>query len=173
VEQEAVAIVIRTHLAQAFKFPSSSMAPTLLIGDHLIVDKRAYNLREPQRGDLVVFIYPPDRSKVFIKRVIGLPGETVELRNKHVLINGSEVGDSHAKFSDDDRTVAPRDSMAPFSLPHGSYFVVGDNRDRSYDSRFWGPVAREDLLGRARVIYFSWDTDASRVRWDRIGRLLE
>ncbi len=172
VEQGSLMGVMRTHVA-AFSFPSGSMLLTVLSGDHFLVDKRAYASKELQRGDLVVFISPKDRSKLFLKRVMGLPGEQIEIRNKRVVVNGAEISNPYAYFSDETQLVGRRDTMAAFTLPTHAYFVLSDNRNASNDSRFWGPVARQDILGRARMIYFSWDAQHHRVRWERIGKVLE
>lgn len=187
-----LALVIRTWGVQAFKIPSGSMKPTLLIGDHLLVSKSAYGIKmpftgavliptgDPQRGDIVVFLFPEDRSKDFIKRIVGLPGETVEVRNKLVYVNGKRLPDPHAHFADRiilPSGVQPRDNFGPVKVPPDHYFVMGDNRDESYDSRFWfggkgGFVPRQDILGKAFIIYWSWKDQGFGVRWDRIGKVL-
>ena len=183
-----LALVIRTWGVQAFKIPSGSMKPTLLIGDHLLVSKSSYGIREPftdsvliplgdpQRGDIVVFRFPEDRDKDFIKRIIGLPGETVQVINKDVLINGKPIKDPWATYADRvilPAGVQPRDNFGPVTVPPDHFFVMGDNRDQSYDSRFWfrgkgGFVPRKDILGRAFIIYWSWKDDTMGVRWDRL-----
>jgi signal peptidase I len=168
---------------QAFKIPSGGMERTLLIGDHLLVDKAAYGVRlpfgsmilgrrEPERGDLVVFLFPEDRERVFIKRLIGLPGETVEIRDKTVYVNGRPVAEPYAVFLDLPED-GPRMNWGPEQIPAGQLFVLGDNRDNSRDSRFWGFVPVGDVLGVAKVVYFSWDPRNSRVRWARIGQTLD
>ncbi len=181
-----LALAIRTFVVQAFKIPSGSMLPTLQIGDHILVNKFVYGprleipltqislarlpgLRKPAPGDVVVFIWPKDRSKDFIKRVIAVEGETIEVRQKQVYINGRPRDDAHASYS-------PRpgsgDNYGPYTVPPGNVFVMGDNRDQSYDSRFWGPVPMADIKGEALIIYWSWDGPDQWVRWDRIGRLV-
>ena len=183
-----LALIIRTLVVQAFKIPSSSMEPTLLIGDHILVNKFIYGVRipfiggrvlpftSPERGDIVVFVYPKDESKDFIKRVVGVAGDTVEVRNKKVFVNGEPVEDPHAFFADGKQLQVKRDNMAPTVVPEGKLFVMGDNRDRSYDSRFWGLVDVGEVKGKAFIIYFSWDSDAKSpldwVRWGRIGDLI-
>lgn len=187
-----LALVIRTWAVQAFKIPSGSMMPTLLVGDHLLVSKSSYGIKlpfsdrvivplgHPQRGDIVVFRFPEDRDKDFIKRVIGLPGESVEVRNKRVFINGQALDDPWAHYSDRidlPPGVLPRDNFGPVTVPEGHYFVMGDNRDQSYDSRFWfggkgGFVPASDILGRAIVIYWSWEDHGFGVRWDRLGEMI-
>jgi signal peptidase I len=180
----ALALFIRTFFVQAFKIPSGSMLPTLQIGDHLLVNKLLYGLRipvygtrlfdyfEPDRGDIIVFVYPEDREKDFIKRVIGIPGDEIEIRNKKLYRNGEPVGDeAYARYAEPAEP-GPRDNFGPVTVPEGHVFVMGDNRDHSFDSRFWGFVPYEDIKGKAFVIYWSWDGDDSWVRWSRIGQLV-
>lgn len=181
-----LAILIRALFIQAFKIPSGSMIPTLLIGDHILVNKLIYGiripftkerwpkLRNPRRGDVVVFVYPEDRTKDFIKRVVGVGGDTVEIRNKVVYINGKPIPSSHARFADNDVQPAarsPRDNMPPFKVPKDHLFVMGDNRDRSLDSRFWGFVPVEDVKGEAFLIYYSGG-NYSGIRWNRLFKVI-
>jgi signal peptidase I len=186
-----LALIIRTFVVQAFKIPSGSMEDTLLIGDHLLVNKFIYGLqvpfveepvfsiRDPQRGDIIVFEFPEDKDKSyfqrrdFIKRVIGLPGDTIEIRNKNVFVNGERYVTPEAVYKDGTLTAGPRDNMDPLTVPPGNYFVMGDNRDRSYDSRFWHFVDRPAIKGLAFIKYWSWDKDKFMPRWNRIGRLIE
>jgi signal peptidase I len=182
-----LALFIRTFIVQAFKIPSGSMIPTLQIGDHILVNKLAYGVRipfleeymvkfaKPQRGDVVVFIFPEDRSKDFIKRVIGVAGDSVEVRDKKIYINGKQVDDPHAHFEGDDPQTAgfpSRDDYGPRTVPENHIFVMGDNRDRSYDSRFWGYVDLNEVRGKAFLIYWSWDGSDRWVRWERLGNLI-
>jgi len=187
-----IAVVVRTFFIQAYKIPSRSMVPTLLVGDHLLVNKFTYGVKipiirktlisvsEPKRGDIVVFEYPLDRSKDYIKRVIGLGGDKIEIRNKEIFINDKPYKDAFGIYSDNTvypAIVQPRDNLPPVIVPKGSLFVMGDNRDESYDSRFWGFVELSDLEGKALVIYWSWDSEPQdnplkKVRWERLGRLL-
>lgn len=183
-----LALAIRTFVIQAFKIPSGSMIPTLKIGDHILVNKFIYGVKipyfdavlipfsRPDRGDIIVFKYPKDESKDFIKRVIGLPGDTVEIRDKQVYINGKEQEESYAIFRDEEGghggIPRDRDNYGPVSVPLDSYFVMGDNRDHSLDSRFWGFVHFGKIKGKAFVIYWSWDHDDRWVRWGRIGMLI-
>ncbi len=181
-----LAFFIRSFVVQAFKIPSGSMLPTLQIGDHILVNKFLYGLRlpypfeksfvewkQPSRGDVVVFIYPKDRSKDFIKRVVGIPGDSVEIRHKRVFINGEPVDDPHAVFADESREIpGPRDNMGPTVVPAHNLFVMGDNRDRSHDGRFWGFVDIEDVKGKAFLIYWSWDGQDRWVRWERLGSFI-
>jgi signal peptidase I len=182
-----LALFIRTFIVQAFKIPSGSMIPTLQIGDHILVNKLAYGIRVPlyghylvdfgkvQRGDVIVFIFPEDRSKDFIKRVVAVAGDTVEIRGKKISINGKPVEDPHAHFEGDDpQNVLPasRDDFGPTRVPENQLFVMGDNRDRSYDSRFWGFVNLSDVRGKAFLIYWSWDGGDRWVRWERLGSVI-
>jgi signal peptidase I len=183
-----IALVIRTFIIQTFMIPSGSMEPTLAIGDHIFVnkflygttlpftDKKILKLRDPVRGDVAVFRFPEDRSKDFIKRVIGVPGDQVMVRNQKVYINGTLYQNPHEVHREpplDPRQTSPRDNFGPVRVPAGSYFMMGDNRENSYDSRFWGFVKESDLRGKAIVKYWSWDQDAWRVRWRSIGQLIE
>ncbi|HVN24930.1 MAG TPA: signal peptidase I [Syntrophorhabdales bacterium] len=186
-----IAFVVRSFVVQAFKIPSSSMEPTLLIGDHLLVNRLSYvvkvpftdivllHIKGPDRGDVVVFRYPEDRTKDFIKRVIAKEGDVVEIKDKAVYVNSKRADYPQAVFAEP--TVipgyfSPRDNLGPLTVPKDSYFVMGDNRDRSLDSRFWGFVKYDDFVGRALIIYFSWNANASNpleyIRWSRIGSLI-
>ncbi len=184
-----LALFIRTFVVQAFKIPSGSMIKTLLIGDHILVNKFIYGVRnpitrtewidfgEPERGDVIVFIFPMDRKKDFIKRVIGVPGDTVQIINKKVLVNGEPFPDPPGVQHTDPNIipagVQPRDNMGPVTVPEGNLFVMGDNRDQSFDSRFWGFVPIKDVKGKAFIIYWSWDSKEHLPRLSRIGHLIE
>lgn len=214
----ALALIIRAFLVQAFSIPSGSMEPTLLVGDYLLVNKFAYGIRnpfsnnilipwgEPQRGDVVVFIYPMDPTKDYIKRVIGLPGDRIQIINKKLYINGritqipppsDDPSAPRAVYREPEITPTERDNFGPVVVPKDSYFVMGDNRDHSYDSRFWGFVPMDNFRGKAFIMYFSWqgapgqsffealaggakglithlswNSNDFRVRWDRIGMLI-
>ncbi len=182
-----LALFIRSFIVQAFKIPSGSMIPTLQVGDHILVNKLTYGIRspfwdsyllhfkKPQRGDVVVFIFPEDRSKDFIKRVIGIEGDLIEIRNKKVYVNGKPLEDLHAHFEGDPPergAMNIRDDYGPRRVPENQIFVMGDNRDRSYDSRYWGFVDLADVKGRAFLIYWSWDGADRWVRWERLGNLI-
>jgi len=182
-----LALVIRTFLVQAFKIPSGSMEDTLVIGDHLLVskfiygtkiplsDKRVLTLRDPRRGDVIVFEYPEDPSKDFIKRVVGIPGDVVEGKDKKVFVNGTHYQNPHEVHKEKDiipKEMNPRDSFGPITVPENSYFCMGDNRDRSYDSRFWKFVRRDQIKGLAFIKYWSWDREKLRPRFGSIGRLI-
>jgi signal peptidase I len=166
------ALVSRRFFFQAYKISSGAMESTLLIGDDIMVDKRA---RTPRRGDVIVFVFPPDPTKDFVKRVIAVGGDTVAVRNGIVYLNGQQMPDPHARFevASQDRSLAsPRDNFGPVSVPSGKLFVMGDNRDRSYDSRFWGFVDKTGVEGQVLYIYWSWNGENSAVRpvrWERIG----
>lgn len=183
-----LAMVIRTFIVQAFKIPSGSMEDTLAIGDHLLVNKFIYGskipftdtrlltIRDPRQGDVIVFEYPEDPSKDFIKRVVGTPGDTVEVKDKRVYVNG-KLYDSPYEVHKETETIPkeanPRDFKDPVTVPANSYFVMGDNRDRSYDSRFWGVVSKDKIKGLAFIKYWSWDKDNFRVRFGSIGKLIK
>jgi signal peptidase I len=158
------ALAIRTFAFQAFKIPSGAMAPTLLVGDHLLANKFIYRLRDPVRGEIVIFKYPKDPSKDFIKRVIGLPGDTIEIRDKILFINGQSRTEEYVKHTDErilPLSVSARDNLEKMVVPQHSFFVMGDNRDESYDSRFWQFVEASSLKGKATYIY--WANDRARI----------
>ena len=182
-----IALFIRTFIICAYKIPSRSMVQTLLVGDHILVNKFLYGVkipllrntiipvREPKRGEIVVFIFPNDRSKDFIKRVIGVGGDAIEIKNKKIFINGKEYSDSYGIYSDNiiyPATMQPRDNYGPVAVPKNSIFVMGDNRDESLDSRFWGFVNLKDVEGKAFIIYWSWNHEDHNLRWQRLGNLL-
>jgi len=183
-----LALVIRTFVVQAFKIPSGSMEDTLAIGDHILVnkfiygskipftDKRVLKLRDPRRGDVIVFEYPEDPSKDFIKRVVGTPGDVVEEINKQVYVNGKLYANPHEVHKEPEiipREQNPRDNFGPVKVPANSLFMMGDNRDRSYDSRFWGFVSYDKIKGLAFIKYWSWDKEHWSVRWRNIGKLID
>jgi signal peptidase I len=178
-----LAVFIRTFAVQAYKIPSGSMIPTLLVGDYILVNRLAYGLRIPyykyifrwgeiKRGDVIVFVFPEDPSKDFIKRVIALPGETIEIKRKKIYIDGREIEDKWGFFSDN-YFGPPRDDFGPFQVPPEHVFVMGDNRDESNDSRFWGPVNIQNIKGKAFIIYFSWDSYEKSVRFSRVFTLIK
>jgi signal peptidase I len=184
-----LALFIRTFVVQAFKIPTGSMQPNLLIGDHLLVNKVIYSpsafpledrilAKKPiGRGHVVVFKFPEDPTRDFIKRVIGLPGETVEIKDKTVYINGKELVEPYAHFEEpplrhDDpeyvlRNERAGDNWGPEVVPAGQLFVMGDNRDNSRDSRFWRFLPRDQVKGRALLVY--WSYNASREEYARTG----
>lgn len=182
-----MALIIKAFIVQAFKIPSGSMIPTLKIGDHILVNKFIYgtkipftdriifSLKKPERGDIIVFKFPEDEKKDFIKRVIGLPGDVIEIKDKRVYVNGTFIEESYAAHTDTivyPTGIQPRDNIGPVVVPQDSYFVMGDNRDFSLDSRYWGFVKLNKIKGKAFVIYWSWDGEDQWVRWGRIGMLI-
>lgn len=186
-----IALFIRAFVVQAFKIPSSSMEPTLLVGDHILVNKFIYGIRipftdykpfqykKPQRGDTIVFIYPKDTSKDFIKRVIGTEGEKVEILRNKIYVNNRLIDDPwghYSERSDWTRYLQPMERYGPVIVPKDSLFVLGDNRDNSQDSRFWGFVNVDAVKGKAFIIYFSWDRYAenllNKIRWVRFAKLI-
>jgi signal peptidase I len=181
-----LALLIRTYVVQAFKIPSGSMIPTLLIGDHILVNKFLYGtqipfsdkkillFRKPEKGDIIVFKYPENPKKDFIKRVIATEGDTIEEKNKLVYVNGELVKETYAQHYDRTLRIGtdPRDTFGPLVVPKDKLFVMGDNRDQSYDSRYWGFVDKNEVKGKALIIYWSWDP-GNWVRFNRIGRLIE
>ncbi|MBI2346320.1 MAG: signal peptidase I [Deltaproteobacteria bacterium] len=199
-----LALAIRSFVIEAFKIPSSSMVPTLLVGDHLFVNKFVYGLRVPftkhwiarfrlpHRGEVVVFIYPREESKDFIKRVVGLPGDLVRVVGRDVYVNGEllhkamrpidgvptdeaahldyflESTDGIAHYVQHDKLFVREGGE--YTVPTGHLFVMGDNRDGSADSRDWGFVPLGNLKGKAMFIWLSWDGEGKRIRWERFGR---
>ncbi len=184
-----IALFVRTFVVQAFKIPSGSMIKTLLIGDHILVNKFIYGVKNPfnretlisghhpDHGDVVVFIFPLDRKKDFIKRVIGVEGDTIKIVNKKVYVNGKlykePPGVQHTDPNIIPGNIQPRDNLGPIKVPPGKLFVMGDNRDQSFDSRFWGFVPLQDVKGKAFIIYWSWDSESFSPRLDRIGKWIE
>ena len=204
-------VVIRTFFVEAFKIPTASMESTLLVGDFLLVNKAVYgaeipgtNLRlpafeEPGRGDVIVFNPPHDPDRNYVKRIVGMPRDTVEMRDKRILINGVAQREPHARVVDrrgdtghpgmrwqygyliaslhaSQKYRPSRDNWGPLVVPEGKYLVLGDNRDNSEDSRYWGFVDRERIRGRPLFVYYSFDPEGRRspawfreIRWSRIG----
>ncbi|MFB3819413.1 MAG: signal peptidase I [Candidatus Methylomirabilales bacterium] len=186
-----LALVIRTFVVQAFKIPSGSMLPTLQIGDHILVNKFLYSFRDIRRGDIIVFKFPQDESRDFIKRVIGLPGETIEIRGTQVLVDGKPLEEPYAVYSGSALARSlDRDRYGPVTVPAGKLFMLGDNRDHSMDSRVWGFLDLSKVKGKAFIIYFSVRSDdipyagalpsiayvlthPSMIRWNRLGDLVQ
>jgi signal peptidase I len=185
-----LALLIRAFIVQAFKIPSGSMIPTLVIGDHILVNKFLYGtkipftdkkilvLRKPEKGDIIVFKYPINPDKDFIKRVVATEGDVIEEKDKVLYINGKPIKESYTQHSDknirfnSEFGFNPRDNFGPITIPAEKVFVMGDNRDASYDSRYWGFVDLKIIKGKALIIYWSWDPN-NWVRFGRIGRLIE
>lgn len=186
-----LALTIRTFIIQAFKIPTGSMEPTLLVGDHLLVSKFSYGIHipneipfipgpqfpdyhlfssVPERGDIIVFRYPRDPSKDYIKRVVGLPGETIQIIQQRVYINDKLLKEPYAHHSQPaSLNTGTRDNLAPLRIPEGHVFAMGDNRENSSDSRVWGVLDLKNLRGKAQWIYWSWDSDNSGLRTGRLG----
>lgn len=170
-----LALVIRSFIVQAFKIPSGSMLQTLQVGDHIMVNKFLYWFTDTQRGDIIVFKYPQDEERDFIKRVVALPGEKMEVRGKQVYINDNPLAEPYAVHKDPDiieKSGSPRDNFGPVVVAPGQLFMMGDNRDYSMDSRFWGFLDMKKIKGKAFIIYWSWDHERFRPRWERIGMLV-
>lgn len=159
-----IAMIIRTFLISAYKIPSESMLDTLLVGDHILASKISYIIGKPKFGDLAVFEYPLEPDKDFIKRVIGTPGDTIKIVGHGIYRNGVLIDEPYA-------VIAKRGGVlmetTEFTVPEGMYFMMGDNRDNSYDSRFWGFVPEKNFKGKAQIIYFS-KSAADGIRWNRI-----
>ena len=215
--------VVKTSVAETYRIPSSSMEDTLLVGDFLIANKFVYgaelpllgvhlpSVSDPKPGDVIIFLYPGDGITKYIKRCVAGPGDTVLIKNKSLYVNGVRSDDpEHSKYIDrnqEGRTrIIPRgpnnsgsrDNYGPYVVPDGHFFMMGDNRDNSHDSRFWGPVARENIVGKAMLRHWSWDGDVypspevsladpfsiprmfaheaihffKKVRWSRVGNLI-
>lgn len=182
-----LALFIRTFIVQAFKIPSESMVPTLLKGDHILVSKFIYgiknpinghtwiNISEPKRRDVIVFKYPERPEQDFIKRVVGIEGDKIEIKDKKLFVNDEPLVIENAVHLDDrifPKGMNPRDNFGPITVPKDSLFVMGDNRDNSHDSRFWKFVKLDAVKGKAFIFYWSWDSDDFSVRWSRIGDLI-
>ncbi len=158
---------------RAFKVPSQAMIPTLLPDDHFMIKTTAYQTVNPQRGDIIAFRYPEDEKKIFVKRVVGLPHERIEIRDKDVYVNGTRLTEPYVQHTD--RSILaenPRDNLGPVTVPPDAYFVMGDNRESSLDSRFWGYVHKDKVLGKAMFIYWSVDNGTKIPRWDRLNSSL-
>jgi signal peptidase I len=179
-------VVVRTAIVQAFTIPAESMSPTLDVGDHVLVNKFVYGirwdvpltplvvqltpaLRAPRPGDVIVFQWPKDHAKTFVKRVVAVGGQTVEVRRRQVLVDGQPWDDPHAHHVEGSGATQAED-YGPTTVAPGELFVLGDERERSYDSRFWGGVPLADVRGEVMTIY--WSSRDRRPRWDRIGRVV-
>jgi signal peptidase I len=187
-----IALFVRSVFIQAYKIPSGSMEPTLLIGDHLLVNRLSYvvkvpyfdhviyTLGKPKRGDIIVFRYPENVKVDYIKRVIATEGDTIEIKNKVIYINGVKMTDSWGHYQNTPpvpRDFSPKDNFGPYTVPKDAVFAMGDNRDNSADSRFWGPVRKEHLVGKALILYLSLNSNTTDpfeyIRWSRIGQLIK
>jgi len=201
-----IAIVIRSFIVAPFKIPSSSMVPTLEVGDYIFVLRYTYGFRIPltdiqlmpepaHRGDVAVFDFPEDRSKDYIKRIVGIPGDEIRYEHNRLYVNGKEMPltyrEKRAYFMADGsvdvsglfeerlfdvthsvlrKETSIRDGV--WKVPPGRYFVLGDNRNNSRDSRFWGFVPQSYLVGRAAIVWWSWDHARGEARWNRIGKVI-
>jgi len=177
----ALALIVRALIIQSYHIPSESMEDTLLKGDFLFANKFIYGAKVPflnwylpkvrdvKPGDIVIFKFPGDRKTDYIKRCIAVEGQTVELRGKRLFIDGVEQTENHPKYIYGEM---PRRDFGPYTVPKGSIIVFGDNRDNSYDSRFWGPLDKKLLRGKALFIYFSVDYKKHWIRFSRIGDLI-
>ena len=186
-----LALFVRTWVVQAFKIPTGSMENNLLIGDHLLVNKFVFGpepnaleravlpVRDIRRGDIVVFKYPEEPQRDFIKRVIGLPGETIELRNKKVLVDGKAIDEPYVHFLEASHETGEitsfdvRERYGPVKVPDGQYFVMGDNRDNSQDSRYWGFLPRHYIKGKALMIYWSYESGREDYADSGVGASLK
>ncbi len=183
-----LALFIRTFFVQAFKIPTGSMLETLQIGDHILVNKFIYGVKlpfiqktiipvtTPEREDIVVFIYPEDKSKDFIKRVVGVSGDVIHIKDKKLFVNGKHLTGPYEQHKHTETlpgNLNNRDNFGPITVPADKLFVMGDNRDNSHDSRFWGFVPLKAVKGKAFIIYWSWDKENFGVRWNRLGNLLK
>jgi len=179
--------VLRAFVIQAFRIPSESMRDTLLVGDFLFVNKFEYGpkipfthvrlpgLHPPRRGDVIVFQFPQDPSKDFIKRCVATGGETVEIKEKQVYVNGRRLEEPYVRHTDPNIRPAGfdfRDNFGPFTVPKGEMFMMGDNRDNSNDSRYWGTLPMDLVKGRAMFLYWSWDPDRNWPRWARLLNII-
>ncbi|HYQ95842.1 MAG TPA: signal peptidase I [Candidatus Eisenbacteria bacterium] len=184
-------LVFRGMVAQAYQIPSGSMERTLLVGDYIYINKMLYGpeidiglgthryyhhrfpgFRKPERGDIIVFRYPVDLRKDFIKRCVAIGGQTVELKNKILYVDGKRQAEPYVIHEDDrilPRGISPRDNFGPIVVPKDHIFMMGDNRDNSLDSRFWGPLSVALVKGKAIFRYFSWDGDRN---WPRFSQIL-
>jgi signal peptidase I len=182
-----VAFVVRGLVVEAFKIPSGSMLPTLQIGDYVLITPLRYGARlpgfggwlwrwsSPQPGDIIVFLAPKEPAQDYVKRVVAVAGEVVEIRDKQVLVDGQPRDLPGGYFADGLQHVqysGPRDNFGPAAVPPGHVFVLGDNRDQSIDSRFWGFVDVDDVEGKAMLIYWSVDGEDGWVRWQRLGAVV-
>jgi len=208
-----MALLLKHFVIEAYRIPTGSMEDTILVGDFLLANKFIYGVKipftdiripgidKPEQGDIVIFKFPLDPSLNYVKRCIAGPGQIVEVRDKQVYVDGElYMDDDFTKYlnytiTDKSSPQALRDNFGPFKVPDKQYFMMGDNRDNSYDSRFWGCVPEENVLGEALFIHWSWDSDThapninwsnpltlirnvgynfmhfyERVRWDRLGQ---
>ena len=177
-----IALFATTYVIQAFKIPTGSMESNLLIGDHLLVNKFAYGLgsgflhsilpyKEPKRGDVIVFKYPNSPEVAYVKRLMGMPGDRLEMKGRTLYINGKPLQENYTQYIDPGSI---NEHYGPYDVPQGHYFAMGDNRDNSQDSRYWGFLPIQNIKGRALMIYWSFDGDdgslnvVTHTRWARL-----
>jgi signal peptidase I len=182
------ACLLRIYVLQSYKSTTHYMADTLVVGDYFLVnkfiygrkipysDRRLFKIREPRRGDVIIFEYPEDPGKDLVMRVVGIPGDEVAGSDKKVYVNGQLSENARELHTEEEiipREQNPRDNFGPVKVPNNALFVMGDNRDRSFDSRFWGCVSYGSIKGEAFLKYWSWDPDRRRVRWGTIGKHID
>jgi signal peptidase I len=177
-------LILRAFVIQAFRIPSGSMRDTLLEGDFLFANKFIYGaqvpfthirlpaVRPPKPGDIIVFRAPIGEHKDFIKRCVAVGGQTVEIRNKQLYVDGVKLDEPYVIHSDPYSVGPPRDDFGPFTVPKGHIFMLGDNRDDSHDSRYWGPLSLDAVKGKAIFLYFSWDNEKHMPRFGRFFDLV-
>ena len=174
--QPTVEAGIKNYIIQAYKIPSGAMIPTILVGDHILVNKFIYLKNRPQRGDIVVFASPKEHKIDYVKRIVATGGDVVEIVDKKLFINGVGQDDdfaTHLSPSIIPPSSGPRDNFGQVTIAPNNYFVMGDNRDNSYDSRFWGTVDGAKIKRKVMYLYWSWDREKTQVRWDRLGKPIE
>ena len=174
VVQEPLKSYYRTHVARSFTISSGSMEPTLLRGDYILTDSALYRSEAPRRGDIVVLKYPRDERREFVERIVGMPGDQIVVRGREVYIDGVLLAEPYVNSVDvpapAGRACGYAYGCEPITVPANSYFVMGDSRDNSQDSRYWGFVRRDKIVGRVFAIYFSWDGLRHGPRFERVGR---
>jgi signal peptidase I len=166
----------KIYSIKAYSISTGGMMPTLLKGDHIITELNPYKKEQTQRGDIIVFKYPEDPERDFIKRIIGIGGDKIQSIDKVIYINGAPIDEPYTIYSDEQIKpggIEPRDNFGPFVIPDDKLFVLGDNRDGSYDSRYWGYVGTDAVISKAIYIYWSWDDETGPDRLDRIGKIIE
>lgn len=164
--------VVRAR-SQIYQTPSQAMEPALLPGDHVIVHQVAYQAADPQQGDVVIYRYPDENGKRFLHRVIGLPGDQIAIRDQVVYVNGEALSEPYTRHSDRSSMAGHvRDHLPPITVPPETYFLMGDNREESLDSRFLGPINKAHVLGRVLFIYWSVNPDTQAPRWERLNQLV-
>ncbi|MCI5136891.1 MAG: signal peptidase I [Candidatus Electrothrix sp. AR1] len=172
----AYSAILKFFIVQAYKMPSGSMLPNILIGDHFLANKYIYKFSRPSHGDIAIFPFPKAPNLDYIKRVIALGGDTVEIKNKVLFVNEKKIIEPYANYDSSNiipSSESPRDFFGPITVPNNKVFVLGDNRDNSFDSRFWGFVNEESINARMEFIYWSKDKKKEEVRWNRIGKSIK